>query len=109
MMSTKKTKTRIQHFAPGTLATTFRPGQKPKTQEIPSRFYQLGKMVNERDSDYFIKNPTTTQYTRQYIPGECWPEFPNGAYQVLVKRIGIRRVRVILDANGSLVENENSN
>lgn len=83
-------------------ATIMRPNGTESTGEIPSRYKLLWKQVNDRDSEFFLTNPTITEYTRQYIPGEFWPLHPK-AETVIVKRFGDKRARIPVGINGEMV------
>lgn len=100
-------KKKIKRHSPSTHVTTFSPDKKPQTREIPSRYYRLGAMVNQRDSEFFLKNPHVTMYTRPYVPGECWPHNPKATF-TKVLRFGCQRIRIPLDELGNPIGDEES-
>lgn len=70
----------------------------------PSRVQRLIERANDRDREYFQRNPSEDAYIRPYVPGECFPYHEPRATHVIVTRLGpgIRTRRPVWFSGGDV-------
>lgn len=69
---------------------------------FPKPFRSIVAQVLEGDRRYFDRHPGATQYTRAYVPGECWPQVHPGPGLVTVFRLNdYQQARALTFADGA--------
>ena len=72
------------------------------TLKMPDGAKRALKRSEKIDTDYFNSNPLSRAYTRAYIPGEMWPEYPPEGSMIRVMLFDTnKRARAIIPPEGS--------